>query len=103
MEKRRENLLLQKPEMFSKMLVGKRMNEFIYRERILATLKKKCPDKVPFFHHWRRLQTGHPERIARNRCMGVWWERPCYIQSMPDVDIIKRSGPSSGSGANLVE
>jgi len=80
-----------------------RMGEMTYRERILTTLHGKRADKIPFFHTWRRLQTGLAERKARNRCMGVWWQRPCYVESMPHVDIVERMGPSSGLGTTLVE
>jgi len=79
------------------------MVEMSYRERILMTLHGKRADRVPFFHLWRRLQTGQVEREARNRSMGVWWQRPCYVESMPHVDIVERRGPSSGLGTTLVE
>jgi hypothetical protein len=79
------------------------MAEMTYRERILATLHGKRADKIPCFHLWRRLQTGEAERKARNMCMGVWWQRPCYVSSMPHVDIVERRGPSSGLGTTLVE
>jgi len=79
------------------------MAEMTYRERILTTFHKGCADKIPFFHLWRRLQTGQAEREARNKCMGVWWQRPCYVESMPHVDIVERKGPSSGLGTTLIE
>jgi len=74
-----------------------------YRERILTTFHGQCADKIPFFHPWRRLQTGEAEREARNKCMGVWWQRPCYVETMPHVDIVERRGPSSGLGTTLIE
>jgi len=79
------------------------MVEMTHRERILTTFHRKRADKVPFYHLWRRLQTGQAEREARNRCMGVSWQRPCYVESMPHVDIVERRGPSSGLGMALVE
>jgi len=74
-----------------------------YRERILITIQGNRADRVPFFHLWRRLQTGEAERRARNRCMGVWWQRPCFVETMPNVDIVERRGPSSGLGTTLIE
>lgn len=79
------------------------MADMTYRERILTTLHGKRADKVPFVHLWRRLQTGEAEREARNRCMGVSWQRPCYVQSMPHVEIVERRGPSVGQSTTLVE
>jgi uroporphyrinogen-III decarboxylase len=79
------------------------MDEMTYRERILKTLKGERVDKIPFFHCWRRLQTGYIEREARNNSMGVWWQRPCYVESMPNVDVVERKGPSSGLETTLRE
>jgi uroporphyrinogen-III decarboxylase len=80
-----------------------RLSEMTYRQRILATFRGERADKIPFFHLWRRLQTGEAEREARDKSMGVWWQRPCYTESMPHVDIVERRGPSSGLGTTLVE
>jgi hypothetical protein len=43
------------------------------REAILTTLHGDNADRIPFYHYWRRLQTGEIERLARNRGMGVGW------------------------------
>jgi len=79
------------------------MAQMTYRERILATLLGKRADKIPFFHVWRHLQTGEAEREARNKSMGMWWQRPCYVETMPHVDIVERKGPSSGLDTTLIE
>lgn len=65
------------------------------REAILATIHGECADRIPFYHSWRHLQTGTAERIARNRCMGVGWWRPCHTESMPNVETVRRKGPST--------
>jgi uroporphyrinogen-III decarboxylase len=79
------------------------MVEMTHRERILKTIHGESADMIPFFHMWRRLQTGQVEREVRNRGMGVWWQRPCFEDSMPHVDIVESIGPNSGLGTNLRE
>jgi uroporphyrinogen-III decarboxylase len=74
-----------------------------YRERILKTLHGERVDKVPFFHMWRRLQTGQVEREVRNKGMGVWWQRSCYEESTPNVSIVERSGPPLDPEISLKE
>jgi hypothetical protein len=66
------------------------------REAILTTLHGNNADRIPFYHYWRRLQTGELERLARNQGMGVGWVRPCYTTSMPHVEVIQREIPGSG-------
>lgn len=66
------------------------------REAILTTLHGGTADRIPFYHYWRRLQTGEAERLARNRGMGVGWVRPCYTTSMPHVEVVQREIPGSG-------
>jgi hypothetical protein len=71
------------------------------RQAILATLHGDNADRIPFYHYWRRLQTGEVERLARNRGMGIGWVRPCYTTSMPHVEVVEREIP--GSGETIIE
>lgn len=71
------------------------MTEMTPRQAILTTLRGERADRIPFYHYWRRLQTGRAERIARNGGMGVGWVRPCYVTSMPHVDVVQKSKPSA--------
>ena len=67
------------------------------RERILATLRGERVDKLPFFHYWRHSQTGQVERECRNRGMGICWVRPCYIASMPHVEVTEKLEVTTGT------
>jgi len=44
---------------------------------------------------------GQTERIARNRGMGLIWQRPCYSVSMPHVDKVVRE-ETTGVGGGLL-
>jgi len=67
------------------------------KERILSTVRGELADRVPFFHYWRHMQTGQAERECRNRGMGVCWVRPCYIASMPHVEVTERQEVTTGA------
>ena len=77
------------------------MPEMSRRERILAASRRKCPDRLPFFHYWRHSQIGWAERACRNRGMGMVWSRPCYVEKMHGVEVTERR--ISASGQNVVQ
>jgi len=62
------------------------------RERMLALLRGEMPDKIPLFHH--HLLRGQKEREARNRGLGVVVYRPCYVESIENVEVVSRSVPN---------
>lgn len=62
---------------------------------MLTLLSGSMPDKVPFFHTDHHLLRGEKEREARNRGLGVVVYRPCYVESIPNVEIVTKSGPDS--------
>ena len=57
------------------------------RERVLTLLNKGMPDKIPFAHCDRHLPRGEKERKARNMGMALLCYRPCYTESILDVEI----------------
>jgi hypothetical protein len=61
------------------------------KERILTQLRGGMPDKLPFFHSDHHLLRGEIERVARNRGLGVIVYRPCYVESMPNVEVVSRN------------
>lgn len=73
------------------------------RQAILTTLRGDRADRIPFFHYWRRLQTGTAERVARNRGIGVGWVRPCYVEAMPHVETVERTHQVSGTPVTVRE
>jgi len=64
------------------------------RERILTLLNRGMPDKIPFAHCDRHLPRGEKERKARNMGMALLCYRPCYTESISDIEIttINESG-----------
>ena len=60
------------------------------RDRILTLLQGKLPDKLPFVICEQHLRRGEKEREARNMGMGLLCYRPCYVESIANVDIITR-------------
>jgi hypothetical protein len=65
------------------------------RERMLRLLRGERADKLPFFHTDHHLLRGEKEREARNRGLGVVVYRPCYVESMPNVEVVTRSARNS--------
>ncbi len=63
------------------------------RERILNLLKNRACDRIPFAHCDRHLPRGSKEREARNMGMALLCYRPCYIESISNVEITTRSEP----------
>ena len=63
----------------------------------MAALRGERVDRLPFFHYWRHMQTGQVERECRNRGMGICWFIPCYISSMPHVEVIERQEATTGA------
>ena len=63
------------------------MAEMTRRERLLAATHGERADKLPFFHYWRHSQVGWAEREARNRGMGMNWNRPPYVEKLHDVEV----------------
>ena len=63
------------------------------RERMLTLLRGGVPDKLPFFHSDHYLLRGEKEREARNRGMRIIVHRPCYVESMTNVEIVTKSEP----------
>jgi len=61
------------------------------RERILTLLRGGLPDRLPFVIYDHHLRRGEKEREARNRGMGIYCYRPCYLESMPNVEIVTRN------------
>jgi len=66
------------------------MSTMTRREGILAASQRRMPDRLPFFHYWRHSQIGWAERECRNRGMGMCWLRPCYTQTIHDVEVSER-------------
>jgi hypothetical protein len=62
---------------------------------MLTLLGGKMPDKLCFFHTDHHLLRGETERAARNRGLGVIVYRPCYVESMPNVEVITRNQSNS--------
>jgi hypothetical protein len=78
--------------------MGRKINrcEFMNpKERILTLLKGGLPDKIPFVAFDRHLLQGKKEREARNRGMGLICWRPCYVESISNVEIVTRSEPNT--------
>lgn len=73
------------------------MAEMTRRERILATSRRKRADRLPFIHNWRHSQMGWAERESRNRGMGITWARPCYVQTMHNVECTLTQPASTGT------
>jgi len=61
------------------------------KERILTVMRGGVPDKLPLVAFDRHLLQGVKEREARNRGLGLLCYRPCYTESMPNVDVTTRS------------
>ncbi len=57
------------------------------RELIEASARGERPDQLPFFHYWRHCQDGWAEREARNRGMGLIWDRKPYVEILHDVAV----------------
>lgn len=68
-----------------------RCNLMSPRERVLTLLNKGIPDRVPFAHCDRHLPRGEKERKARNMGMALLCYRPCYTESISDVEITTRN------------
>ena len=60
------------------------------RERMLALVRGQAPDRIPFFHTDHHLLRGEKEREARNRGLGLLVYRPCYVESLPNVEIVTK-------------
>ena len=73
------------------------MAEMTRRERILAASSRQRADKLPFIHNWRHSQMGWAERESRNMGMGITWARPCYIQTMHNVECTLTQPVSTGT------
>jgi len=71
--------------------------EMTRHERIMTATHKKRADKLPFLGLWRHLQVGWVERECRNRGMGIYWHRPCYISKMHGVKSSETQVVSSGA------
>jgi hypothetical protein len=61
-------------------------------ERMQAVLHHKTPDRLPFFHVDHHLPRGEKERTARDRGMGIICHRPCYLESLSNVEVVMRPG-----------
>lgn len=72
------------------------MGEMTRAERIMAASRRRCADRLPFFHYWRHSQVGWAERVCRNRGMGFCWVRPCYVETMHGVEVTQQQAASSG-------
>ena len=66
------------------------MAEMTRRERVMSTSLRQRADTLPFFHYWRHSQIGWAEREARNRGMGICWNRPCCVEKIHDVEITEK-------------
>lgn len=65
------------------------------RERILTLLQGGLPDKLPFVAIDRHIPQGAIEREARNKGMGLICWRPCYTESISNVEIVTKSEPNT--------
>ena len=63
------------------------MPEMTRHDRILSASRRQPTDRLPFFHFWRHSQIGWAEREARNRGMGICWNRPCCAEKIHDAEI----------------
>ncbi len=63
------------------------MSEMTNRERILATIRGKHPDRIPFQIRAGYLPLGQVEREVRNNGMGINYALPCMQTSMPSVRV----------------
>jgi len=61
---------------------------------MLALLRGEVPDKLPLFHTDHHLLRGEKEREARNRGLGVVVYRPCYVESIQNVEVVTRFVPN---------
>ena len=66
------------------------------RQRILAASRRERTDRLPFFHFWRHSQVGWAERACRNLGMGMNWVRPCYTETLHDVEVADQQIRSAG-------
>ena len=71
------------------------MTEMTRRERILAASRGERADRLPFIHNWRHSQMGWAERECRNKGMGITWARPCYVQTMHNVECTLTQFPTA--------
>ena len=67
------------------------MGQMTAKERILAALRKKQVDRIPFMHWDRHFPRGKIERELRNRGMGLCSRRPCYVESHPHVEMTQQT------------
>lgn len=61
------------------------------RERVLTLLRGNLPDKIPFTHCDRHFPRGQVEREARNRGLALLCYRPCFVESMSNVEVITKT------------
>jgi hypothetical protein len=61
---------------------------------MLALIHGEMPDRLPFFHTDHHLLRGQKEREARNRGLGVVVYRPCFVESIQNVEVEIRSAPN---------
>ena len=61
------------------------------RERVLSLIHGDLPDKIPFAHCDRHFPRGRVEREARNRGLALLCYRPCYVESMSNVEVITKT------------
>lgn len=65
------------------------------KERIITLLQGDLPDKLPFVAIDRHIPQGAIEREARNKGMGLVCWRPCYTESISNVEIITKNEPNT--------
>lgn len=69
-----------------------------FRDTILAMLHGDPVDRLPFFHWWRHSQIGWAERAARNRGMGLCWQRPPHTTTLHNVTRTEVYDPAQRPG-----
>ena len=70
------------------------------REGVLATLRGKPADRIPFVQDWVYLPAGQPELEARKKGLSVYYRMPAYFEIRPHVDV-NRSNPGKGGTTRI--